>query len=166
MEHDNDNNVVKLADHQARDMELLRVQRKVAKLLAPSNDLKLLHPIFRGAVEELLIDLDTQFRRGKTKSQFRLFEGYRSPQRQAELLAKKPPVTKAGPWESAHQYGLAADIVASSGGLWSWHEKEDWDFLAERARIHGLSVPIPWDRPHVQHPRFRDFMEVLKRTHA
>jgi peptidoglycan LD-endopeptidase CwlK len=38
-----------------------------------------------------------------------LLEGYRSPERQAELAALGPQVTHAGAGESYHQYGLAAD---------------------------------------------------------
>lgn len=38
-----------------------------------------------------------------------LLEGYRSPERQAELAGMGPTVTRAAPGESYHQYGLAAD---------------------------------------------------------
>lgn len=38
-----------------------------------------------------------------------LLEGYRSPERQAELASLGPNVTHAGAGESYHQYGLAAD---------------------------------------------------------
>jgi peptidoglycan LD-endopeptidase CwlK len=38
-----------------------------------------------------------------------LLEGYRSPERQAELASLGPQVTHAGAGESYHQYGLAAD---------------------------------------------------------
>ena len=40
-----------------------------------------------------------------------LLEGYRSPERQAELLRLGPAVTQAGPGESLHQHGLAADCA-------------------------------------------------------
>ena len=40
-----------------------------------------------------------------------LIEGYRSPQRQAELASLGDHVTKAGAGQSYHQYGLAADCA-------------------------------------------------------
>lgn len=88
-------------------------------------------------------------------------------------------VTNAQGWESAHQYGLAVDFVPwqtmqhplseeqvqaiqdlgialadspEPKGRFIWTEGADWKFLKSRAEMHGLTVPIKWDRPHVEHP--------------
>ncbi len=45
-----------------------------------------------------------------------MIEGYRSPQRQAELAAEGPATTLAGPGQSYHQYGLAADCAFYRNG--------------------------------------------------
>jgi peptidoglycan L-alanyl-D-glutamate endopeptidase CwlK len=45
-----------------------------------------------------------------------LLEGYRSPERQAQLAAMGPQVTQAGAFESYHQYGLAADCAFMING--------------------------------------------------
>ncbi len=53
------------------------------------------------------------FRAMKTRHGYdmALLEGWRSPQRQAMLAARGPTVTQAGPWQSYHQWGLAADCA-------------------------------------------------------
>lgn len=118
-----------------------------------------LHPAARDAFTELAIDLQAQFEKGTTKTSFRLFEGYRSPIRQNYLFNQEPKVTHARAWESAHNFGLACDFVAYIyvGGQWqwSWDDAEDWPFLKKRAEIFGLTVPITWDRGHVEHPKWR-----------
>jgi peptidoglycan LD-endopeptidase CwlK len=45
-----------------------------------------------------------------------LLEGYRSPERQAQLASMGPQVTQAGAFESYHQYGLAADCAFMING--------------------------------------------------
>src|SRR5438093_661694 len=86
---------------------------------ARNADLALLHPDFRNAVQLVLASLDTQ------KIPFALFEGYRYPERQADLYGqgRTSPgkiVTYAPPWRSYHQYGLAVDLVLNVDGKWSW----------------------------------------------
>jgi hypothetical protein len=116
------------------------------------NRLEHLHPAFRAPVESLIEKLT------QDGLAFRLFEGYRSPQRQRELYAQgrensEPIVTKAKPWLSYHQYGLAADFVLYEGGQWSWdgggRRKKWWSRLHELAREVGLE-PLSWELPHVQ----------------
>jgi len=56
---------------------------------------------------------------------FRMFEGFRSPQRQDYLYQQgrsRPGniITNARPWTSFHQYGLAADFVLFINNKWSW----------------------------------------------
>lgn len=135
------------------------------------SDLNLLHPKFRGVAYRLRDILTSDHQAGITKTRFEVFETFRSPQRQADLLAKK--TTKAGPFESAHQFGLAIDFVpyitgdeanalAESIGEgvfpgWNWHSSHDWEHLRKVAKRLSL-VTIDWDKPHVQHP---DFGKIL-----
>ena len=44
----------------------------------------------------------------------KISEHWRTPERQAQLLSKG--VSKAGPWQSPHQYGLAVDIIHATLG--------------------------------------------------
>jgi peptidoglycan L-alanyl-D-glutamate endopeptidase CwlK len=55
-----------------------------------------------------------------------LLEGYRSPERQAELAAKGSSVTNAGAYQSYHQYGLAADSAFYRDGTLVISEKDPW----------------------------------------
>jgi peptidoglycan LD-endopeptidase CwlK len=64
-----------------------------------------------------------------------LIEGYRSPQRQALLQAMGPHVTQAGPNESYHQHGLAADSAFLRNGVLVISEKDPW--AMEGYRLYG-----------------------------
>lgn len=55
-----------------------------------------------------------------------LIEGYRSPERQAQLAAKGASVTLAGPGQSYHQYGLAADCAFYRDGKLVISDKTEW----------------------------------------
>lgn len=66
--------------------------------------------------------------------------------------------TKAGPGESAHQYGLAYDCVPLVGGKAMWGEKTDeekrtWEIVRQLGIQAGLQ-PLSWERPHFQLPGF------------
>ncbi len=111
-----------------------------------------LHPVLRGGIERLHRELAT------AGLPFQLFEGFRSPQRQAELYAQgrtRPGrrVTNARPWSSYHQYGAAGDFVLRIDGRWSWDDQGErahwWTRLHELARGVGLD-PISWEKPHLQ----------------
>ena len=111
-----------------------------------------LHPAFRQKVVLLLQDL------AKANLPFRLFEGFRSPQRQRELFSQgrtKPgaKVTNADAWSSLHQYGVAADFVLYIDGKWSWDDKGErknwWKSLHKLALKHQLE-PLSWELPHLQ----------------
>jgi peptidoglycan L-alanyl-D-glutamate endopeptidase CwlK len=118
-----------------------------------SNDLALLHPKFRIALIALLADLQ------KEKIPFELFEGARSPFRQADLYAKGrttpgPSVTRAQPWESYHQFGLGGDLVLKLATGWSWDTttptlKGYWSRMQALAKKHGLET-LSFELPHVQ----------------
>lgn len=115
------------------------------------RDLEMIHPRGKLAFKELSLHLKVAFEQKRTLSQFRVFETYRSPTRQQELRAKGN-VTKAGPFESAHQFGLAVDFIPWDGEIWSWDGRHDWSFLHKAAKAYGLDVPISWDKGHVEHP--------------
>lgn len=116
-----------------------------------------LHPLFRAKVEALEIRL----RAGG--SPLRLYEGARSPWRQASLYAlgrytSGRTVTSARPWQSMHQYGLAADFVAleerqGRQKQWRWPPFDDdvWSVLRVTAEELGLRC-LDRERPHVQWP--------------
>ncbi|KAB2927966.1 MAG: M15 family metallopeptidase, partial [Dechloromonas sp.] len=55
-----------------------------------------------------------------------LIEGYRSPERQEQLLARGRHVTQAGANMSYHQYGLAADAAFMREGRIAISERDPW----------------------------------------
>lgn len=125
-----------------------------------------MHPVcvekFLG-FQDHLIDA---FNRERTGTLFLCYEAYRSPQRQHELTLKRPVVTKAKPWRSLHQYGLAADFVPwvrheNGNGTWSWDEDHDYAFLKAEAPQFNLWVPIPWDRCHVEYEDTKEIGEYV-----
>jgi uncharacterized protein YraI len=111
-----------------------------------------LHPAMRTATEAVLVALKTQ------GIPFAAFEAYRHPARQAWLYTQGRTragavVTKARPWTSYHQYGLAVDFVLLLGTGWSWDDsgaRAPW--WAELHRIgaqHGLEK-LSFEAPHLQ----------------
>jgi peptidoglycan L-alanyl-D-glutamate endopeptidase CwlK len=97
--------------------------------------------------------------RGRHGYDMVLVEGYRSPQRQAALAAMGPAVTRAGPYESWHQYGLAADCAFLRGGKVVISERDPWAMrgytaYGEVARSLGLTWGGNWrsikDYGHVE----------------
>ncbi len=85
-----------------------------------------------------------------------LFEGYRSPERQAELYAqgRTTPgrkVTNAKPWMSWHQYHLGLDIAYFDGKKWYWpKEEEAWERPAAIFEDLGFEWLFPYERVHFQ----------------
>jgi hypothetical protein len=121
-------------------------------------DLGLLAPVARAA----FLGLDAYLRR---ETRFRCFETYRDPSAQA--AAKAAGTSKASPFESAHQFGLAADFVPCTSGTtgrWEWPpaNSPEWDELRRAAKIFGLENAIEWDRPHVQHPVWRSVRQLTR----
>jgi peptidoglycan L-alanyl-D-glutamate endopeptidase CwlK len=116
------------------------------------TDKALLHPRFRSLLLDLELDLETD------GIPLRLYEGARTPFRQAELYARgrsddNKKVTRVMAWRSMHQYGLAADYVFYVNGRWSWNEPERgmWDKYQEMARALGLAS-LDFEKPHIQLP--------------
>lgn len=88
-----------------------------------------------------------------------LLEGYRSPERQNQLLALGANVTRAGAGQSYHQYGLAADCAFMRDGRIVISEQDPWVAAAyakygDVARSVGLTWGGGWqtirDYGHVE----------------
>jgi peptidoglycan LD-endopeptidase CwlK len=88
-----------------------------------------------------------------------LLEGYRSPERQAQLAALGPQMTRAGAFESYHQFGLAADCAFLRDGRIVISEQDPWAaagyaLYGEVARSVGLVWGGGWaslkDYGHVE----------------
>lgn len=117
------------------------------------QDLSVLHPVIRDQVARIQQKLDQE------KLPFKVFEAFRTPERQRFLYrqGRDMPgdrVTKAQPWGSYHQYGLAVDFVLYVNGNWSWNDKGQyakmWPRLHAIGREHGLE-PLSWEAPHLQY---------------
>jgi peptidoglycan L-alanyl-D-glutamate endopeptidase CwlK len=84
-----------------------------------------------------------------------IVEGWRSPQRQQYLYSHGQ--TRAKPWKSQHQWGLAVDVVPvdSQGNLWWNAPVSVWNPLGEIGEMHGLRWGgrfTPPDRGHFEFP--------------
>lgn len=87
-----------------------------------------------------------------------LIEGYRSPERQAQLAAQGSHVTHAGANMSYHQYGLAADSAFLRDGRIVISERDPWamrgyELYGEIAEQLGLTWGGRWkllDYGHVE----------------
>ena len=110
------------------------------------NSLAPLHPQFRQALELLLAKAAAENR------PFKVFESFRTPERQRWLYEQGRSraggiVTNARPWESFHQYGLAADLVLFVNGQWTWSSAGDlgahWRRLPALAQEAGLVATAP-----------------------
>ncbi|MFT4249227.1 MAG: M15 family metallopeptidase [Pseudomonas sp.] len=87
-----------------------------------------------------------------------LIEGYRTPERQAELMAGGK-ATRAGAWQSCHQYGLAIDAAPIRDGRLQWDMEDAWTrrgymLYGELAAQAGLEWGGSWrsiqDYVHVE----------------
>lgn len=134
------------------------------------RELEMLHPVMRPNARLLMEDLAGRpWQDGEGRLWlFRVFETYRSPARQ-DRLHEGGSVTKARRWQSAHQYGLAMDVVPHSPDPgengkalgWSWEEFHPWDLLRDRAEAFGLYRPIDWDKAHIEDPNFQEIRHAF-----
>lgn len=119
-----------------------------------------LHPFCRDRFLALQQKLIVNATGGKPL--FLVFETYRSPAKQQQEY--KEGDTKAQAWRSPHQWGFAADFVPYVNGNWTWDRPEgDWDYLRQCAIECGLTRPLLWDKPHIEHP---DWHYVRSRLRA
>jgi len=99
-----------------REVELVRPAVRFA-----SRDWALLDPDF---AQRLLMVF--RIMREQHGYEMVLIEGYRSPQRQAQLAAMGGHVTKVGAFRSYHQFGLAADSAFLRDGRIVISERDPW----------------------------------------
>lgn len=113
-----------------------------------------LHPAFRRPALALEAELSA------AGIPLRLYEGARSPFRQAELFAIGRAAgcgeygktkTRSLAWESYHQFAVAADFVFLVNGKWTWEEprKGMWAEFQARATKVGLRF-LSFEKPHVE----------------
>jgi peptidoglycan L-alanyl-D-glutamate endopeptidase CwlK len=92
--------------------------------------------------------------------QMALLEGYRSPERQDSLASMGSNVTRAGAYQSQHQYGLALDAAPVLNGRLVISERDPWAMQAyqvfgEEAEKAGLVWGGRWtfrDYGHIESP--------------
>lgn len=89
-----------------------------------------------------------------------LLEGWRSPERQALLAERGPMVTRAGPWQSYHQWGLAADCAFLREGRLVISERDPWAkrgyaLFGQLAEQHGLTWGGRWQMADLGHVEWR-----------
>ncbi len=83
-----------------------------------------------------------------------VFETWRSPTRQSELLSRKS--TRQDAWGSWHQYGLCFDVAFYDPIARSWYwETTDWDRVGQLGKAEGLRWGGDWttfiDKPHFEY---------------
>ncbi len=117
-----------------REVELVRPD-----IVHADRDWARLNPEF---AQRLLSVMKTM--RERHGYQLVLIEGYRSPERQAQLAAMGSQVTNADAYMSYHQYGLASDcaflrdgkIVLSEQDPWAMRGYQLYGEVAEAAGLH------------------------------
>lgn len=126
--------------------------------LFTTRELEQARPLIRFASREWAL-LDEQFRmrlllvfkimRERHGYELVLLEGYRSPQRQEQLASFGGKLTRAGAWESYHQYGLAADVAFLRDNRIVISERDPWamrgyELYGEVASSLGLTWGGAW----------------------
>lgn len=127
------------------------------RLKGPDQVWEHLEPSFAAKVRTLMRTLAAEGR------PVQLLEGYRSPERQAQLAAQGPAVTRASAYQSLHQWGLAADLVPLVEGRPCFDTRRvevalTYERLGHHARILGLRWGGVWtlrDLGHVEAPLSR-----------
>lgn len=130
-----------------------------------TSDILALHPKFQGVVRDLSEALFLDYETGRTKTLFKVFETFRTPERQAHLLTEG--TTKAGPFESSHAFGLGVDIVPFVDGVWRWDVPlVEWEYMRKKANSFGLLTPYKWDLAHIDHPDWPKLQRALREIHT
>jgi peptidoglycan hydrolase-like protein with peptidoglycan-binding domain len=118
------------------------------------QDLSILHPTVRAKVSSIQTQLDAE------GIPLRVFESYRTPERQNYLYAQgrtRPGgiVTYKKAWGSYHQYGLAVDFVFYENNKWNWGPEGSKKHQRWYKRLHELGAyyglePLGFETPHLQ----------------
>lgn len=95
-----------------------------------------------------------------------LLEGYRTPERQSALANIGSNVTNAGPNQSYHQFGLAADCAFMKSGKVIISEKDPWamqgyQLFGEVAESVGLTWGGRWKMMDLGHVEYRKLKNKL-----
>lgn len=133
-----------------------------AKIPPRVYDTDCLVPVFRQRLLRTMAELDHMYVVGQTPTRFKVFETYRDPMRQ--LVLYRAGKSKALPFKSEHQFGLAADVVPlDSEGRFTWEPADEsaWLTLRSTAIRYGLDTPIQWDKAHVCMPRVWSELRTL-----
>ena len=99
-----------------------------------------------------------------------LVEGYRSPERQAELF-REGRATRAGAGQSCHQYGLALDSAPMRDGRLQWDMEDPWTRSAyflygELAQEAGLTWGGNWRMGDFVHVEMGEQCRAARRARA
>lgn len=119
-----------------------------------------LEPEFRPIVEAVLKDVSEV-----TGLPWIIVSGRRSMLEQGQLfdqgrILPGKIVTKARPGESAHNFGLAADLAPMKDGKVWWNApREIWQAMADIAVAKGLTAGFYfksfYDAPHIESPSWK-----------
>jgi hypothetical protein len=124
------------------------------KSTKPISDMKLLEPVARQNVQQIIDDAAAQ------GIKLMVYETYRSQERQELLYQQKATQLET---VGVHHYGLACDLVKDVGGHPSW--KGDFKFIQKLAKKHGFIWGGDWGKPGVK-PRLYDPGHVQRCTVA
>lgn len=116
-------------------------------VLKINSDLRLLAPVVADKAQKACEECKA------AGHNIKIFEGWRSPERQEALFSKGrkdpgPKVTNAAPFFSLHQFGLAVDVCYIVDGSPSW--KGDFDALVPIFMSHGFDRPPSFEKAHFQ----------------
>lgn len=117
--------------------------------------------------------LSDQIQRELQKAHYpvREFNLYRSPEKQAEYYARG--TSRAKPYNGAHQYYGAADLIHEQ---WAWFAAKEapdgkmfwnrlWDCVEVVAEKHNVDFKprIKWDPAHIELANWREMKDVVGR---
>lgn len=112
------------------------VQRQDYHNTLQQKSLGLLHPEIRYAVQETIRQCEAEL------LPIHLCETFRTPSRQKYLYERRE--SEYRPWESLHNYGLAADFTSLTA------TPDEWERFQQIGEMFGLAV-VPGDRAwHVE----------------
>ncbi|MGN6111755.1 MAG: M15 family metallopeptidase [Luteimonas sp.] len=134
---------------------VLREERDMASILRRLDALDYVDPQLLSALNGVYAQMRA---RGYTVMPV---ETFRSPERQARLLATGNGITTVGAMRSCHQYGLAVDSVVFRDGVPQYNMRDPWvmrgyQLFGELVMARGLEWGGSWSNP-------RDYGHVEKR---